>query len=162
MFNGLQLLALVIASAALIIYSTHRKGFRDMGQPLNDIMEFGHVIEIHKDGKITEPTGIYCDAELNVMTNGEDDFYLPKGWELITNGYTGQYGYSGPVMHSSEFIGGRLERDILERPGYYVALIVNGYCDYSGETQCTEDIGCDCEPAGWTVAFKPSTETDKD
>src|SRR5262245_35140668 len=39
-------------------------------------------------------------------------------WEALT-GYTGQYGYRGPVMHASEFVGGRLERDIRATPGVY-------------------------------------------
>lgn len=45
------------------------------------------------------------------------------GWELMT-GYTGQYGYTGPMMHASEFVGGRLARDILATPGLYAVVTV--------------------------------------
>jgi len=150
-----------------------------MAKDLNDIMQFDHVVMVAEDGTITDRLDIYCDAELNVMTNGEDDFYLPTGWELL-KGFTGQYGYNGPVMHSSEYVGGGLERHIRETPGYYVVLIVYASCNYEKHTplgygafpgsrecscgatcceepstDCTEDSGCDCEPAGWAIAYKP-------
>jgi hypothetical protein len=125
-----------------------------MAKDLNDIMQFDHVVMVAEDGTITDRLDIYCDAELNVMTNGEDDFYLPTGWELL-KGFTGQYSYNGPVMHPSEFIGGGLERHIRGTPGYYVSLVVYASCDYDGTTDCTEDSGCECEPAGWAIAYKP-------
>lgn len=50
-----------------------------------------------------------------------DDHSLADGWELLT-GFTGQYGYSGPAMHSSEYIGGGLERHIRRTPGLYTVL----------------------------------------
>lgn len=123
-----------------------------MTKTLSDLMEFDHVIQVHGNGTITEPRDVYCYAELNVSTTGEDQFSLSAGWTLLT-GFTGQHGYRGPVMHASEFIGGGLEQHILQTPGYYVVLVVNGYCDYE-ETDCSEDSGCDCEPAGWAIAYK--------
>lgn len=160
--NGLQFLALFIACATIYVYSIQDKLKVNImpEKSLSDYMDFDHVIEVHKDGTITEPSDVSCYAELNVSMQGEDEFSLSEGWTLMTNGYTGQWGYRGPVMHSSEFIGGRLETDILSTPGYYVALVVNAYCDYSGETSCTEESGCDCEPAGWAIAFKPSSESE--
>jgi hypothetical protein len=149
--NGLQFAALLIAAATLYWYATTDK--RKNMKSLNDMMEFDHVVEVLEDGTVNETPGIFIYAELNVNPAGEDEFSLEEGWELL-QGFTGQYGYRGPVMHPSEFIGGGLERHILETPGYYVALVVNAYCDYSGETQCEEDSGCDCEPAGWAIAFK--------
>ena len=121
---------------------------------LNQIMEFEHIIKVNDDGSVMPVPLLSPYFELNVDTDGNDEFYIPEGWELLT-GFTGQYGYRGPVMHSSEFIGGGLETHILETPGYYVALVVNGYCHYDGTTDCNEDSGCDCEPAGWAVAYKP-------
>ena len=58
-------------------------------------------------------------------------------WELL-DGYSGQDRYSGPIMHASEYVGGRMERDILATPGVYVALV-----DY-----CLDDS----DPEGWAVA----------
>jgi hypothetical protein len=125
---------------------------------LNTVMDFDHVIYVGPDGTVSDVDGVYCYAELNVNMAGEDEFYIPEGWELL-RGYTGQYGYNGPVMHPSEFIGGRLAEDILETPGYYVALVVSASCDYDGSTDCTVEVGCECEPAGWAIAFKPLPDT---
>lgn len=99
---------------------------------LNDVMEFDHVIRVHEDGSISEPSDVFAPE----MNDGE----VYDGWELLT-GFTGQYGYSGPMMHASEFVGGGLERHIRETPGLYVALV-----DYSGED----------EPDGWAVAYRES------
>lgn len=127
-----------------------------MEKSLNDLMEFDHVITVHNDGSVTDSTE-YCYADLNVAQDGSDEFDLSAGWSLLS-GFTGQYGYNGPVMHPSEFIGGGLERYILETPGHYVALVVEARCDYDGSTDCTVEAGCDCEPAGWAVAYKPLDE----
>lgn len=109
---------------------------------LNEIMEFDLVIEVHPDGSVTDaPEGLYAPELYNDVLDGGG-----KPWQTFTDGYTGQCGYSGPTMHSSEFIGGSLERDILERPGYYVAIL-------SYDT--SENEGEDSEPSGWAVAYLP-------
>lgn len=118
---------------------------------LSDAMEFDCPIEVRADGSMAGGGDIYrayTAPELTMFIGDDgistDDADLfdqadSEGWELLT-GYTGQYGYNGPVMHSSEYIGGRLARDILERPGIYVSVIV-GLLD-------------DEEPAGWAVCRK--------
>lgn len=107
-----------------------------LARPLNDIMEFDHVIEVHADGSVTDgPPGVYApDLYESELSCGPDD-----GWSLM-DGYSGQQGYSGPCMHQSEFIGGGMERDILAKPGLYVALV--GYPDD------------DSEPTEWAVAYR--------
>lgn len=100
---------------------------------LNDVMEFDHVIQVHDDGSITEPGGIYAP-------NLVDDELDSADWRLL-NGYSGQYGYSGPIMHNSEYIGGRMEREIRSTPGLYVA-VVSYYLD--GEI----------DAEGWAVAYR--------
>lgn len=101
-------------------------------RPLNEIMEFDHVIEVHPDGKITERPDVYAPE----LHDGE---LLDDGWGLL-NGFSGQDRYAGPIMHPSEFIGGGMERFIRENPGVYVALV-----DYPGD---------ETEPDGWAVAYR--------
>lgn len=134
---------------------------------LNSVMEFDHVIRVLPGGAVLDRVeGVYSPERLEMEVDGDgqsihaDDSDIKgqaaaAGWKLL-QGYTGQYSYSGPVMHSSEFIGGRMARDILGTPGYYVAVVIEAPCNYSGETECDIETGCDCEPAGWAVAFKPA------
>jgi hypothetical protein len=133
---------------------------------LNAVMEFGHVIQVLQDGTVIDrvpsvygPESLDMEVDADGQSIHADDSDIKgqaksAGWELLT-GYTGQYSYNGPVMHPSEYIGGRMARDILETPGYYVALVVEAPCNYEGSTDCDIEVGCDCEPAGWAVAFKP-------
>jgi hypothetical protein len=113
---------------------------------LSAIMDFDHVIEVHEDGTISHPRGVYSpecyvDADADGQVAGEPDV---APWTLLS-GYTGQYGYNGPIMHSSEVIGGRMVDDILARPGYYVALVVE---------VMPHDDEEDPEPAGWAIAYR--------
>lgn len=88
---------------------------------LSEIMDFDHVIMVTAHGTVTDDTPNAPHApELSDDADGiESTGYA--SWELMT-GYTGQYGYHGPMMHSSEYIGGRMARDILSTPGYYVSV----------------------------------------
>ncbi len=100
-------------------------------ETLNDLMSFDHVVTVHDDGTVTDgPVGVYAPE----LYDGE---ILADGWELL-DGYSGQDRYSGPIMHASEYVGGRMARDILETPGVYVALV-----DYPVDGD---------EPDGWAVA----------
>lgn len=63
------------------------------------------------------------------------------GWDLL-DGWSGQDGYSGPLMHQSEYIGGGMARHILNTPGIYVALVNYDMNDL------------DAEPTEWAVARK--------
>lgn len=62
-------------------------------------------------------------------------------WSYFTHGYSGQYGYDGPIMHPSEFVGGRLAHDIIAEAGIY--CLVTDYDD-DGEND-------DRQPNGWAV-----------
>ncbi len=85
-----------------------------MTRPLNERMEFDRVIEVTAAGDIVDRPDLHA-PELY------DDELANPDW-LLLDGYSGQHGYSGPMMHSSESIGGRMERDIIATPGVYVAL----------------------------------------
>jgi hypothetical protein len=103
---------------------------------LNDHMQFDHVIQVDADHNVSDAPDDVWPPEIDDGDRVEQD----GGWSLM-NGFSGQYLYSGPTMHSSEYIGGNLERAILECPGYYVAVVVP---DRDGGE----------EPEGWAVAFK--------
>lgn len=106
-------------------------------RPLNEIMEFDHVIEVLGDGTVTDTTGVWAPEMWDDKLDSTD-------WQLM-HGYSGQWGYSGPTMHPSEYIGGGLARDILAEPGVYVAIL--SYDD------CECDCECDCDTvSGWAVA----------
>jgi hypothetical protein len=112
---------------------------------LNALMEFEHVIRVHDDGSITEPTGVYAPelTDDHLDTGGHD-------WSLLS-GYSDQHGYRGPGMHSSEYVGGKIADHILTNPGYYVVITADYSCDCP-----TDACAADCEgytSEGWAVAF---------
>jgi hypothetical protein len=113
---------------------------------LSDIMEFDHVIQVHADGSITEPRGIWAPDLHDGELDGDD-------WSQL-DGFTGQDRYSGPIMHASEYIGGGLERYIRENPGYYVSLVDYPVCD----DDCEYCNGDGCEPDGWAIAHRETED----
>lgn len=104
-----------------------------MTEELNDIMSFDHVIEVLPDGGIISRPDIFPPELLDGETSDK--------WALL-DGYTGQQG-GGSIMHNSEFIGGRMERDIRSNPGVYVALV----CTWLDAEDDDEDT-----VEGWAVA----------
>lgn len=119
------------------------------GRTLSDVMEFEHVIMVGANGTITEDLPnerVYWAPE--VEQEGSGTVWDDPSWELM-NGYSGQHGYSGPVMHPSEFIGGRMADDIMSTPGLYVAVTVTAL-DIDPDEE--DDI------IGWAVARKDLPE----
>lgn len=107
---------------------------------LDRVMEFDHVIRVHENGEVTDDVAAVWAPEVydNSEDGGPEDVHVsPDAWRLLS-GFTGQWGYGGPVMHPSEFIGGALAEHILETPGYWVAVIVK---DADGDI-------------GWAVAHR--------
>jgi hypothetical protein len=115
---------------------------------LDERMEIDHVVQIMEDGSVIDRNDLYA-PEINVDTDGEGSILAEhesdmiedvkrQGWEMLT-GWTGQYGYGGPIMHQSEYIGGRLSEHILSTPGIYCAVAVETYEEDSGDA------------AGWAV-----------
>lgn len=122
---------------------------------LRDVMEFDHVVRVTADGNVfdAEPGVPYAPELYHDETNDYD----VGPWSLMT-GYTGQYGYRGPIMHASEFIGGGMARDIRATPGLYVAVV----CNVDSCEDCVTEDGDEIpdpecrgehEPAGWAVAY---------
>jgi hypothetical protein len=104
---------------------------RSNPKALSNLMEFDHAIRVDDNGEVFDDVAAIwaptlCDGELDT-----------ESWSLL-DGYSGQDRYSGPMMHQSEFIGGRMARDILDTPGIYVALV-----NYQSDG---------VEPTEWAVA----------
>ncbi|MFI0265603.1 hypothetical protein [Streptomyces luteogriseus] len=124
---------------------------------LNAKMEIGHVVYIRKGGAVVDAINVHA-PEINCDYTGPfDDAQISdadeeamgesvksQGWTLET-GWTGQYLYSGAIMHPSEFIGGKLAEHIRETPGLWVALSVELH---------PEDENAESESAGWVLAYR--------
>lgn len=113
---------------------------------LNELMQFDHVVYSDGEGNISEPEGVWA-PEVHADTDADGQYtgtyYVsPDSWELLT-GFTAQAGNSflTEFMHSSEYIGGRLEKHIRETAGYFVAVTVE---------DDTEN------PSSWAVAYTES------
>lgn len=125
---------------------------------LDNIMEIDHVVRVWPNGAVTSAEhGVYapevfvfCDVDGQVSREEETAMVERakfEGWDLM-RGYTGQYLMGDSTfMHSSEYIGGRMEADIREAPGLYVACVI----------EClgpNPDANENETPAGWVVARK--------
>lgn len=90
---------------------------------LERIAEFDHPFTVGPAGELADaPAGIYAPEIYH--DDAGDITGAGSMWEALT-GYTSQHGYRGAVMHSSEFLGGRLADDILSTPGVYVVVTVD-------------------------------------
>lgn len=116
-----------------------------------DAQEFGHVFQVTRHGVVDGPAGIYAPEIYNDDTT--DIAFEGDKWTALT-GYTGQHGYNGAVMRSSEFIGGRLAEDIVEmsaeaeaegRPLLWTVTTVEVLPDDDEEEP---------EPAGWAILYR--------
>lgn len=112
---------------------------------LNRVMEFDHVVEVRDDGTIIDRDDLYAPECFCGDDGGKIDFGGDTRWTAL-DGYSGQERYSGPIMHSSEYVGGRLEDDIRSTPGVYVVVIIT-------------DLDDDENPAGWAVLRLNTTTT---
>lgn len=63
------------------------------------------------------------------------------GWSFVSGGWTGQYGYSGPVMHPSEQVGEGIAVSLSELSVDYLAFAL----------VVVEDLDDEENPAGWAV-----------
>ena len=119
-----------------------------LADSLNDRMEFDHVITVAADGTVADAKGVYApellmgtDGDGSILAEHEADYVGRselQGWRLLS-GWTGQYGYRGIGMHTSEFVGGGLAEHIIANPGTYVVIDIQ-----------TDD---DAPPDGWAIAY---------
>jgi hypothetical protein len=113
---------------------------RNIKPSLNSIMDFDHVVRVHEDRSVTYIDSVSAPELWEGSLNEEDS----TNWKLLT-GFSGQDRYTGPIMHSSELIGGNLEDYILSHPGIYAAIVSN----YYGDPDEDED---EVEVDGWAIA----------
>lgn len=87
---------------------------------LNGWVEFDSPFEVRElpDYPPAQPQ-VRNKWELHVPSHFDDEIDA-SGWETWSRGYTGQDRYHGPVMHNSEYLGGRMASDLLAEPGIYV------------------------------------------
>lgn len=118
--------------------------------------EFDHVFMIGVDAVHDGPVGLYGPE--SVEHDSEDDILIDgmplkatssKGWQAL-EGYTGQYGYQGAVMHPSEVIGGRLANDMLEMSAVYAAEGT----PLAWVVVSVEDPADPEHPVGWAVLYR--------
>lgn len=108
-----------------------------------DLADFDHPFVI--DGELINdaPEQVYAPS---VYHDDHDDIMIDgSGWEAVSGGMTGQYGYRGPVLHPSEYVGQGIAQALVEdhEPGtIFVLVVVNVLPD--GEDD-------DPEPAGWVI-----------
>jgi hypothetical protein len=110
--------------------SIHNNVTRDT---LDSLVEFDCVFQVLPDGSVFERPALYGPEVY--------DSTVTAGWTLV-DGYSGQYGYSGPIMHASEYLGGRMAQDTLDTPGVYCLVVAYGVDE-------SEDGP---EPDGWCLA----------
>ena len=105
-------------------------------------VEFDSPFRVNFDGTVERVDSIYAPSVYHVDGEREPDVD-GSGWEFM-DGYSGQHGYPGPVMHVSEFLGGRMADDVLANPGVYVICAV-------------EDMDDLDNPAGWVLLRRENT-----
>ena len=122
--------------------------FRSAAETLHDA-EFGTPFHLHKDGtlrKVVDFPESYIrmiDSDGNDIFEGIEHGYAPV-W-----GLTGQHGYSGPIMHESEFVSAGMLQGIVERLGECVIYLA-AVCDYSDAAYEDPDVEYG-EAFGWAV-----------
>lgn len=105
------------------------------------IADFDHPFVVGEDHSVTHATGVHAPEVFHSDTS--DVEIVSDAWEALV-GHTGQYGYNGAVMHSSEFIGRDLADVMLREPGTYVITSVEVHSE-------DDDGNEDPAPAGWCV-----------
>jgi hypothetical protein len=129
---------------------------------LNEHMQIEHVIRIREDGKAEDATGVHAPESTieahwdeygmaDILKEDEDAYVESlgvQGWTVMRGWSCGYLSGNSPLMHPSEYIGGRLAEHIRENPGLYVALSVS---------ICPQHEDGESELAGWAVAFRDTT-----
>lgn len=119
-------------------------------EDLNSFMSLDTPVHVDASGTVIQVTDHDLIPSFDDVAEyfGHDLTQRYHHWYLL-RGFSNQYGYAGPLLHPSEFIGGGLERHILAHPGLYVALPVHELLDDSDD-----DV---IESESWVIAHRPQT-----
>lgn len=113
----------------------------DMGKLAEAIQaqEFDSVWTIRGDS-VLPCRGPVWAPEVYIDADGGDHLDGP-GWSFVSGGMTGQYGYNGPVLHPSEFVGPGVAARLAELSVDYLAFALVVVSDPDDEDQ----------DAGWAI-----------
>ena len=112
---------------------------RALAQHMTDV-EFGAVFTVYPDGTWSETSELHVP---DVVNDPDADVWVASDrWEPLT-GMTGQYGYSGAVMHPSELPGEGMAQRLLD-----IAADEERPVSFALQTVWDEDAGTDI---GWAV-----------
>lgn len=101
----------------------------------------GMAFRVWRDGISTEILPDVTVPEIHATVNSHDLFIESRlPWFTVSEGFTGQHGYRGPVMHDSEFISTGMMESILEDNDPTVYMFAVRYPTYD-----------DGEQEGWVI-----------
>lgn len=115
-------------------FASPAKAVRDALDTLDDHVELDVPFRVLRDGaehRIAFPPHLptpesvtLIEGTLEVLIDGAPAH--ESRWKPV-DGYSGQQGYSGPVMHPSEVLGGRMARDIVtaQEAATYIVKVVD-------------------------------------
>jgi hypothetical protein len=107
-------------------------------------VEFDHPFAIYNGQVIEDIPGVYVPS---VYNSDEADIDIDSAyWVALSDGWTGQYGYNGPVMHPSEYIGEFIANRLEEIAEDYKAF---------GITEVMDDTDAD-NVIGWVILGLPA------
>ena len=114
-------------------------------EELNRFVEFNIQFIVNEDGTVEMSANFEPDEVIgNYPEHG--NVFISDGWTARSYGYTGQYGYAGPVMHESEQLSGRIADDILSEPCEYCICEVSYFPEDDHDQEEYE-----MEHEGWIV-----------
>lgn len=112
----------------------------DFGK-IDSQVEMDSAFGIDRDGNVVQ-----VDTWAPEVYFSQDGLETPGDWEAV-NGYSGQYGYSGPVMHPSEVMdGSKMEEYVRENPGTYALVVPTNVDAYD-----SDDPDAEIDVDGWVL-----------
>jgi hypothetical protein len=111
-------------------------------------VDFDHPFTID-NGEVIDVPNIYAPS-VYLYEGDKDETIDGQDWQFVSNGWTGQYGYNGPVMHASEYIGEGIAERLAELAEDYraFAIVAVEFIPEDKDDQSTE-------PVGWAIVGLP-------